>query len=179
MNLPRSPWGTDYNGNTPALFIAAWRHVVTLFRREKATNVRWAWSPNVDCLGNCPFGAYYPGTAWVDDVALDGYKFAGAHGVHRVSFANLFRQSYEAITALSDRPVMIAETAAPEVGGNKAAWIRQAFLHAIPTMFPRLVAVIWWDRQDATADWRVNSSVASLQSWRQVTSSPMYATRSR
>jgi hypothetical protein len=174
MNLQASPWGPGRNGNTPALYVAAWRRVVSVFRQEHVTNVRWVWSPNVDCQGHCRFAAYYPGNAWVDDVGLDGYNFAAAHGDPWISFTRLFGPSYALTTAISDKPVMITETAAPEVGGNKASWIKQAFLHDIPAMFPRLVAVVWWDRRDQTGDWRVNSSVASLRAWREVVASALY-----
>jgi Glycosyl hydrolase family 26 len=174
MNLPDSKWATGKNGNTPASYVAAWRHVVTIFRDDGATNVRWIWSPNVYCHGSCPFAAYFPGDAWVDEVALDGYNFASAHGVPWISFASLFGPSYALITAISQKPVMIAETASAGAGGDKAAWMRQAFLHDVPVLFPRINAVIWWDRDDGV-DWRVNSSPASLTAWRAVVSSPLYS----
>src|SRR5581483_8582485 len=66
MNLAGSPFGPVRNGNTPAEFVAAWRHVVSIFRQEGATNVEWVFSPNVDCAGKCPFTAFYPGDSWVD-----------------------------------------------------------------------------------------------------------------
>jgi hypothetical protein len=173
MNLRDSQWATGVDGNTPAMYIAAWRHIVSVFRARGATNVRWVWSPNIDCNGHCPFSGYFPGDAWVSDVALDGYNFSTAHSVAWLSFQALFRSSYAEITRLSTRPVMIGETASSEVGGSKAAWIRHAFLDVIPKLFPRVAAVIWWDRVDQ-ADWRVNSSPASLQAWRSVVASPLY-----
>jgi hypothetical protein len=168
-----SPWGGAGAGNSPASFIAAWRHVVTVFRQAGATNVKWVWAPNTDCNGQCPFNAYYPGDAWVDYVGLDGYNFAAAHHIPWMSLASIFQSSYTTLTALSSKPVMFTETASAEGGGSKAAWIIQGFLHDIPTLFPRVMAIIWWQRVDQ-ADWRVNSSTASQAAWRQVVASPLY-----
>ncbi len=85
------------------------------------------FAPNVNCDGQCPFSAYYPGDDWVDDVGLDGYNFAAVHDVSWMSFTQLFQQSYQQLTALTSKPVMITETASTEAGGNKAGWITQAF----------------------------------------------------
>lgn len=173
MNLPEAPDGPGRNGNTPAQFIAAWRHVVGIFRNAGADNVRWVWSPNVQCFGRCPFTAFFPGDEWVDWVALDGYNYAAASHVPWFSFTTLFAGSYDIITRLSAKPVMVAETASAEDGGDKAAWIRSAFLRALPTRFPRIRAVVWFDQAKET-DWRVDSSTASLNAWRDVVSSPLY-----
>jgi len=69
MNLSSSPFGPSVNGNTPEIFVQAWQHVVSIFKEAGATNVRWVWSPNVNCEGQCPFQAFYPGDSWVDWVA--------------------------------------------------------------------------------------------------------------
>jgi Glycosyl hydrolase family 26 len=174
MNLPSSSFGPSINGNTPAEFIAAWRHVVELFRENGATNVQWIWSPNVYCNGQCPFAQFYPGDAYVDWVALDGYNYGPSLGVPWTSLLSVFQGSYQVITALTSKPLMIAETASAEAGGNKAAWIIQAFLTDIPSSLPRVRAVVWFNRVKST-DWRVNSSVASLAAWKTVVASPLYS----
>ena len=61
MDLPNLyPWANQ----NPALFIAAYRHVVTYIRQHGATNVKWVWSP----AGNSNAAAYYPGSNYVDIV---------------------------------------------------------------------------------------------------------------
>jgi hypothetical protein len=174
MNLSDSPFGPDINGNTPSEFIAAWRHVVTLFRENGATNVRWIWSPNVYCNGQCPFIQFDPGDAYVDWVGLDGYNYGPSLGDPWTSLLNVFQGSYKAITALTSKPLMIAETASAEAGGSKASWIIRAFLTDIPNSLPRVRAVVWFNRVKET-DWRVNSSAASLAAWKMVVASPLYS----
>jgi hypothetical protein len=173
MNLSDSAFGPGQDGNTAAGFVSAWRHVVSLFRDVGADNVQWVWSPNVDCAGRCPFTSFYPGDAWVDWVALDGYNYSSTDDAPWKSFDQIFASSYETLTAMTDKPLMIAETASAEQGGSKAAWITQAFLHQIPSELPRVRAVVWFDRVKET-DWRVDSSASALSAWRKVVASPIY-----
>jgi hypothetical protein len=173
MNLSDSPFGPGQDGNTAAGFVGAWRHVVSVFRDAGADNVQWVWSPNVDCAGRCPFTSFYPGDAWVDWVALDGYNYSSTDHEPWKSIDQIFGPSYATLSAMTNKPMMIAETASAEQGGNKAAWITEAFLHEIPNELPRVRAVVWFDRVKET-DWRVDSSASALSAWRKVVASPIY-----
>jgi hypothetical protein len=173
MNLGSSPFGPGHAGDNPAAFRAAWRRVVSIFRQEGARNVEWVWSPNVDCAGRCPFTRYYPGRRWVDWVALDGYNYGSADHTAWRSFQQIFLPSYRKLVKISSKPVMIGETASTGYGGNKARWITQAF-RSLPSRFPRIRAIIWFDR-DKETDWQVDSSAASLRAWQAVTRSPAFS----
>jgi hypothetical protein len=163
-----------WSGN-PSGYVNAWRHVVSVFRQDGATNVKWVWSPNVEYNGSYPFASYFPGDSWVDYVALDGYNWGTAgQGPNRWESLNeVFASSYAKITQLSSKPVIIAETSSSEAGGNKADWIREGFLKTIPQKFPRVAAVLWFDR-DAEEDWRINTSSAALAAYREVVASTLY-----
>jgi len=169
MNGDWYGWSGD-----PSAYVEAWRRVVTVFREENATNVRWIWSPNVD-YGSYPFKAYFPGDSWVDYVALDGYNWGTTgQGANKwQGFSEVFTSSYNQLTQMSAKPVMIAETSSSETGGSKAAWIRESFLKTIPSAFPRIAAVIWFSR-DQEDDWRIDSSTASLEAYRDVVASTLY-----
>jgi hypothetical protein len=69
--------------------------------------------------------------------------------------------------------MVIAETASAESGGDKAAWIKKAFLEQIPGRFPRIKAVVWF-HADKENDWRVNSSTTSLETYREVAAKASY-----
>lgn len=181
MNLSPNagiPWGggpSAFSGNTASDYIAAWRHVVSIFRADGATNTEFVWAPNVDD-GGIPFTAYFPGDEWVNAVGLDGYNWgstAESSGHKWLSVGDTFKSSYATITQLSTKPVMITETASAEAGGDKASWIKQGFLSEIPQLFPRVSAVIWFDVQKET-DWRVDSSQTSLEALRTVAASSLY-----
>jgi hypothetical protein len=172
MNLLSSDWGPNKAGNTGSTYADAWRHIVTVFRDEGASNVKWVWAPNVD-YGGRPFNQFYPGDEWVDYVGLDGYNWGNSGGESFASFSKIFASSYTTITQLSTKPLVVTETAASEAGGSKAAWIEETFLKTIPQTMPRISAVIWFS-EDKERDWPVNSSQASLDAYRKVVASTLW-----
>lgn len=68
------------------------------------------------------------------------------------------------MTSRTNKPIVLAETATTELGGSKAQWITDAFA-MIPTRFPRIVGVTWFNLNKET-DWRVQSSPGSLQAFK-------------
>jgi len=172
MNLLSSDWGPGKAGNNGAAYVEAWQHIVTIFRQEGATNVKWVWAPNVD-YGGRPFTQFFPGDEYVDYVALDGYNWGTSDGESFESFSKIFASSYATITQLSSKPVVITETASSESGGSKAGWIEETFFRTIPQTMPRVQAVIWFN-DNKELDWRVDSSQASLDAYRKVVASSLY-----
>ncbi len=179
MNGPWSSWGAWVDGNTPSDYVAMWRHVVSIFREEGATNVRWVWSPNVYAPGASladgsamPFEPFYPGDRWVDFVGLDGYNWGTVRSSGWQSFGGVFGPSYDALVRLSDKPVMICETASAEAGGSKAAWIL-SIPRVLQARMPRVRALIWFDR-DKETDWQIASSPASEAAFQTISRSPAF-----
>jgi beta-mannanase len=162
MNHQHYPWAIGVNGNTESDYIAAWRHIHDLFVAEGAVNVQWVWSPLIWWEGAPLIEPMYPGDAYVDWVALDGYNNVEWGGWQ--SFSQIFGASYQRLTEMTDKPIMIAEVASGEAGGSKAAWITEAFSQ-IQAQFPEIRAVVWFNESKET-DWRVNSSNASLRAFR-------------
>lgn len=150
---------TAWHGK-PEVYVAAWRHIVSVFRLQ-TSNVKWLWSPNITDeprTDDNRMERYYPGADFVDILGLDGYNWGSSrnHSVWR-SFADVFEEPIERISRLGEQPIWIAETASTELGGDKAAWIQDMFR----TRFPRLEAIIWFNENKET-DWRINSSPAAL-----------------
>ena len=173
MNLSGSLFGPGHPGDSTGTFVAAWRHVVSVFRDLGARNVEWVWSPNIDCAGRCPFTGFYPGNDWVDWVALDGYNYASIDNDPWTQFSQIFGLSYRVLSGLSDKPMMIGETASTEDGGSKARWITEVG-HVLATEFTRVRAIVWFQRVKET-DWRINSSSSSLQAFRMLVRSPPFS----
>ncbi len=164
MNGNWYPWGATVNGDTPAEFIAAWRHVRTIFKSEGATNVKFVWCPNGTSVPNTSANAitkYWPGSSYVDYVALDGYNWGGSSWT---SFSGVFSSSYKTMTHLTTKPLFIAETGSSETGGSKSAWVANMF-KVIPTSFPRIIGVTWFD-ENKEHDWRITSSSSTLAAFR-------------
>lgn len=155
---------TSWHGD-PISFVAAWRHVVYMFKQAGVTNVHWVWSPNVtDTHGTPPLETYYPGSDVVDILGIDGYNWGNSQSWSDWrSFDSLFQDAYRRISALGSQPVWITETACAEGGGNKSEWVKEMFAS---TAFPRLAAIIWFN-EDKEADWRINSSVDAISAFQQ------------
>lgn len=176
-------WGYAWQGvqnggsaGAAAKFVAAWRHVVDVLRREGATNVRWVFSPWVgNPLTWSPTGAahwnwwghYYPGDDYVDYAGLHGFNW----GTPRWrSFESIF-DSPEADHILSDmirrlpnKPIIIGEYASAEIAGeDKGAWIAEAF--AVMRRHPQIRAALWFNGS-REANWRIQSSAAALAAYR-------------
>jgi beta-mannanase len=169
MNGHWYPWGAGA-GATASQYVAAWRRLWHLFHDAGASNVAWVWSPNI--LDRCAdFAPWYPGAEYVDWLALDGYNWGG-WGRWR-SFRRLFATSYARLAVLGPQPIMIAETASAEAGGDKARWITEALTEVVPNELPRVRAVIWFN-QHKERDWRIESSARSQHAFAAAVASPWY-----
>jgi beta-mannanase len=165
MNGSWYPWAEGVNGNKAGSYVKAWRHVHEVFAARGVHNVLWAWSPNVPYPGSTAFAGLYPGDAYVDRVALDGYNWADLQaGSTWQSFAEVFGAGITQLQALTSRPLFIGEVGCPEQGGDKAAWVRDMF--ATLAERPEIRGVVWFDHAKE-ADWRVDSSPASLAAFRE------------
>jgi hypothetical protein len=176
------PWGVGVNGNTSAEYVAAWRHIVDIFRREGATNVRWVWAPHVSLSTSPSLEEFYPGDEYADWIALDGYNWGTTMSWSRwQTLGEALGPDYDRVTALApSKPLMIAETASAEQGGDKAAWIREAFSKDIPNRLPKTKVVVWFDantEHKGETDWRINSSQSSLAAYSEAAASSAYQCR--
>lgn len=179
MNGDWYPWCAGVNGNTAADYVAAWRRIYRRFAKANASNVRFVWSPNVQYAGSTPLAQLYPGSAYVDWVGLDGYNWGTSHPSGQwLDLKDLFMSTYQQVLSITSKPMMIAETASTELGGDKAAWIRRAFLDQLPALFPNVRAVIWFNENKET-DWRVSSSPETLAAIREAASHPYLQGRLR
>lgn len=163
MNGNWYPWSESANGNQPGDYVRAWKHMVDIFRREGATNVKYVWCPNVTYSGSTPLSGLFPGDDYVDFVCMDGYNWGNTNGGWQ-SFSTIFSVTYNQITAMSSKPVIIGEMASAEQGGSKPSWILDAY-QKIKTM-PRIVVVNWFNA-NKEKDWRVNSTSSSLNAFKQ------------
>lgn len=168
MNGEWYPWCGGVNGNVPADYAAVWRHLHDRFRRRGTANVRWVWSPyarSVPDGAHPALAAYYPGEPYVDALALDGYNWGATRPWSCwETFTALFERAYEELCALGPQPVLLAEVGCAEAGGDKPAWIRDAFA-ALTSRYDRVCALVWFD-VNKECDWRLESSPASFTAFR-------------
>jgi mannan endo-1,4-beta-mannosidase len=150
MNGNWYSWGNQHVA--PRLFVAAWRHIVTVFRRQGTDNVTWLWTVNIiDRKGGIPSPApWWPGSAYVTWVGIDGY-----YAKPSWTFASLFGPTIKAIRALTLDPILISETSATPAAGQPAK-IADLFagIHAYG-----LLGFVWFDA-DHAGDWRLTTAAA-------------------
>jgi hypothetical protein len=96
-------WG--YHHTPPSVFVAAWRHIVTLFRQHGATNVKWLWQVNSASPQTGPVRDWWPGAQYVTWVGVSGY-----YVVPTDTFSYIFKPVVAAVRQFTHDPVLIAET---------------------------------------------------------------------
>ncbi|MGD0954710.1 MAG: glycosyl hydrolase [Methanotrichaceae archaeon] len=169
MNGDWDSWDGTVNGNVPADFIPAWRHLHDLFAEQGATNVKWVWSPSNDDTNKSAattWSTYYPGDEYVDYIGIDGYNWGTSQDWKSKwqTFEQVFAPSYDVFASKSTKPLMICEFSSAEQGGSKAAWITNTF-QVLQSRFPRLIAITWFNKNYAKVDFRVESSPQSIQAF--------------
>ena len=168
MNLNWIPWGEGVNGNQPGEFVMAWRRVHDIFTSVGATNATWVWCPYANRTSTETFRSLYPGDGYVDWTCLDGYNWGPHAAPPRPwrSFNTQFSVAYHQIADIvaPSKPMVIGETASTEYGGSKAKWIQDMF-EELPTEFPKIRGLLWFELSDKSMDWPLESSESALRSF--------------
>ncbi len=155
MNGSWYPWGY---GRTPAAtFVAAWRHVVSVFRAQGAGNATWLWAVNAVSGASGDLRQWWPGAAWVNWAGIDGYYFTGAD-----TFGSVFGATIAAVRAITGDPLLISETAVGTTAdrdsqiSNLFAGVREQ----------HLAGLVWFDQAQRAGlyhqDWRLENDPAAL-----------------
>lgn len=161
-------YGWGYTHSTPAAYISAWRHVVTVFRLARARNVRWLWTVNVTYSGpDRPSTSvsgvreWWPGRSWVSYAGIDGYYYLPSQ-----HFYEVFGPTIVQIRSLSSVPILISEAAAAPKAG-KAEKITDLFNGARSA---GLAGVILFDLP-GNRDWPIDNDPAALAAFRKAAAS--------
>jgi hypothetical protein len=159
MNLRAHPRCIDSPGN----YIAAWRHIWTIFHAQQANNVAFVWSPSANKSPYAKnFADYYPGNSYVDWIAGDAYSRAYQG---RPQFQQLWKPFYDWAQATDPAaPVMVAETGTGDAadGGTRgqiqAAYLDSA-LKAIANHGPMdaIQAFVYFDASGPMENWDLES----------------------
>jgi endoglucanase len=156
----------------PSVFIPAWRHVHDLFVAAGATNVKWVWCAVSHNFANGSAQTYYPGDAYVDWIAADGFSFwpvqQTSNGTWR-SLDQIFSAFYGWGSGKS-KPLMIASTGVqedPTQPSRKSQW----FQDAATTLksWPKVKAIVYYhstiDTPFGVASFYGDSSSKSLNAY--------------
>ncbi len=154
---PRFPWSAT-GENTPAEFIAAWRHIVAMFNRAGASNVSWIFHAHTPE----GVGTYYPGDTYVDWVGITLLNYGLAQQpmppaeIGQWTDLPSLYQAYRPALLRTGKPVVVTEFGSTQYGGDQLAWIDEA-LRTVAGSYPEVRALNFFhsdlDRQ-WPATWR-------------------------
>ena len=123
-------------------YVAAYQHLHRQIVADGATNVAFVWSVDTTTpQASGSWGSFYPGAQYVNWIGADGYATTST----TANVSNDFGTWYATFSA--DKPLMISQTAA--IPGLQAQYIDQ--LSNVPTRYPGVRAVVYFDAPDLTA----------------------------
>ncbi len=180
---------------SPAEFIAAWRRLVTTYRAAGVRNAQFVWTMTGDAFaadagkGLVRADAYYPGDAYVDDIAGDTYNWNTCHSA---------RGSWQSPAALLDpqrrfgarhpsKGLMVLEWGSvedPAQPGRKAQWMRDTTRLLAQPAYRQFRAILHWDDRTTgmlaktTCGFDYRTSADSMAAWRSMAMSPALAAAS-
>jgi hypothetical protein len=164
MNATWYTWG--YGQVPPRTFVAAWRHVVRLFRGRGADNVTWLWTINADLPTTGPIASWWPGAGYVSWVGIDGYYYIPGD-----TFGSVFGKTIAQVRAITNKPVLLSETAVGPGAGQSA---KIANLFTGMRQYGTL-GLVWFDiaQNDGRyhQDWRIENSPAAEAAFRRAATS--------
>lgn len=159
MNGDWYPWGKGHA--SPAAFVAAWRHVVDVFRAQGAANVTWLWTVNAVNASAAPLRQWWPGSGYVDWVGIDGYYYFPSD-----TFSWVFGRTITELRTFTSAPILIGETG---VGPNPDAAKQVTGLFA-GVKADHLLGFVWFDRSQHDPPyhlaWRLEDDPAALAAFR-------------
>jgi hypothetical protein len=155
MNGSWYSWGAGHE--SPATFVAAWRHIVTAFRAAGAANVTWLWTVNsIEGAASAP-REWWPGAAWVSWVGVAGYYFHGTD-----TFGLVFGSTIAQVRTFSSAPLLIAETAVGTTPDRESQI--DGLFAGVRT--GGLAGVVWFDEAQRAGlyhqDWRLEDDPDAL-----------------
>jgi Glycosyl hydrolase family 26 len=161
----------DGKFGSKADFIAAFRHIVTVFHNVGVRNVAFVWTLMGNSFINGTAGSWYPGNAYVDFVGSDTYNwYPGRKGTKWRSFAQGVGPTV-AFAKAHSKPVMVAEYGCqedPNHAGRKGDWFRNE-LTALK-QWPIIKAVVYFD-SPTIYPWVTDSTKSSMSGYRALASS--------
>jgi hypothetical protein len=171
------PWGIGNFDNTAANFVAAWRHIWTIFKGPGgvgASNVRFLWSPLDPCYCRPQI---YPGDAYVDYVGFTSFNWSGSKAWR--SMLDGYRPRVVSLGKLTAKPVIIAETGSNANGGSKPAWIQTGY-PAVYQNLPSVKAIVYFNldmRSAGQPDWRLTTPAAALAAYKGIAAKVQFTGR--
>ncbi len=154
------PWSLPMNNMDLQKYNLAYRHVHDIVTASGCTNAIWIW-----CINNYSSPPYsnenlthnYPGSNYVDWLAIDGYNFGLQPGSDFgwFTFDELFSEPYTILVQnFPNKPIMLGEFSSGNVGGNKKEWIYD-MANVLKEKYPAIKSIVWFN-MNKEAEWQID-----------------------
>jgi mannan endo-1,4-beta-mannosidase len=156
MNGVWYSWGCGQA--SPAAFRAAWRHIHQAIRAPKVT---WVWTINDVWQDDpCSLRQWYPGSAYVDWIGIDGYLRGSI-----LTFHSAFARTLAALRPIArGKPVFLAETGVAW-GPNWSSRLNNLYRGAHRA---GLRGIVYFDDRTSNGDYRPQVHPLALVEFRNV-----------
>jgi beta-mannanase len=154
-------------------FVSAWKHVYDLAHAHGLTKLIFTWTvteygfnPQTGVRNNY----YWPGVSYTDWIGIDAYN-GGCNGSWYGSFSDTMAYGTSWVQAHApNMPIMLPELGATE---GSTANAKADFFNAIPAAvqqpgYTNIRAILYWNDQQPTCDFRVTTSQQSFDAYRSV-----------
>ncbi len=193
MNGDWFSWGGRHNGggttddygdtttaDGPEVYKDAYRHIITLFKEQQASNVSWLFQINATPAPHRAWNTpenYYPGDEYIDWLGISVYG-ATTQREQTTAFDTLLAPAYEQVTNLApNKPVMIAEFGITE-RDSKPSWIQTALTSIASELYPNVQAISYWHESwgsgNSAVELRIDSSTQSNNNYRTGIAQPVF-----
>jgi len=158
MNAKWYSWG--YKHVRASTFVAAWRHIVTLFNSEGAKNVTWLWTINQNQPGTGKIAWWWPGPKFVTWVGIDGYYYRPSD-----TFSNVFGSTIQDVRLITDKPILLSETAISPKATPQFVKIANLFTGV---QRDKVLGLVWFDKDQKNdgyrhQDWRIEGNFPAVE----------------
>nr|WP_269330084.1 glycosyl hydrolase [Kineosporia babensis] len=162
---------------TSAEYVAAYRHIYDVLKKQGVTNAVWVWNPT-GYLGNEEkIAGMYPGDAYVDWIGYDPYNFHLCHGSPWRDTKTVLTTFYSWLEkkGLGDKPFMLAEFGSSFDPKNPAA-MGDWYADMVPAMkaLPNIKAAVHFNSGNGKqyCDYRITTNKQSMEGFAEAGQDP-------
>lgn len=146
----------------PIDYVHAWRHVHDVLSATPAGPlITWLWQPSAIHFSTPSPVPWWPGSAYVDEIGLDGY-----YVLPQDNFRIIFLQTINLMRKLTHRPILVGETAIGETTGHAVADVRDLFAGILRY---HMLGLVWFNITQHAGkyhqDWRLQDHPSLLRAF--------------
>ncbi|MGI8677715.1 MAG: glycosyl hydrolase [Jatrophihabitans sp.] len=154
-------------GQNPDGFVAAWKHIWTIFAQTGAANVAFVWCPG----GSRNTAPFYPGDHYVDWIGDDHFDDQGEPTTGTAAVDNVFGAFYKQWSS-HGLPMMIGATGAKP--SDQAGYL-QGLRVALPKGYPAVKALVYFDAAGDNGKGPWNLQGSGVAAFKELAADPYFS----